>query len=75
MMQGPTGEKAEARVQCQLCGVMSQKQVLVRHQLLGVCKRGRDKWEACVNAGPTGRKPKQECSANCVESCHRNRCL
>ena len=37
-------EKAIARVQCPLCGVMSQKQVLVRHQSAGVCKRGRDMW-------------------------------
>jgi hypothetical protein len=37
--------QAEARVQCKLCGVMSQKQVLARrHQSAGAWKRGRDKW-------------------------------
>jgi hypothetical protein len=37
-------EKAKARAQCQLCGVMSQEQVLARHQSAGVCKRGKHKW-------------------------------
>jgi hypothetical protein len=35
-------EKVKARMQCHLCGVMAQNQVLVRHQLAGACKRGRD---------------------------------
>ena len=37
-------EKAKAIVQCQLCGVMSQRKVLTRHHSAGVCKRGRDEW-------------------------------
>jgi hypothetical protein len=38
-------------------------------------RRPSTKKEAQVNAGPTGRKPKQEHSAICVESCQRNWCL
>jgi exonuclease III len=37
-------EKAASKVQCQLCGAMSQKQGLPKHQSRGGCSRGREEW-------------------------------
>jgi hypothetical protein len=38
-------EKALSKVQCQLCGAMSQKQGLPKHQSRPVCLRGREEWK------------------------------
>ena len=39
-------ERSLEKVQCQLCGAMSQKQGLPKHQSRGVCLRGREEWTA-----------------------------
>jgi hypothetical protein len=57
-------ERGKARAQCQLCGVMSQNSMLARHQLAGVCKRGREEWAT----SPENSSSNQQTPSQATES-------